>query len=121
MDVRIDREAGLAEGEEHYAGRRLRADSRQGSEPFSCLRVRQGPEKLQVKAPATRVNLAEDRLQSRRLRRREAAGPDRVLDVAYGCIEHRLPVRIALEEAREGAPGVGISGVLREQRQDQLA
>ena len=51
---------------------------------------------------------------------RQAAGPDRLLDLGHRRVAHFLPGREALAQRREGAVAVAVVGVLGEHRLDQL-
>ena len=67
------------------------------------------------------VHLGQHVLDAPRLRRRQAAGPDDVLELVGRRGEHRVPVGIARAERGEGAERVRVGRVLRQDREHQLA
>ena len=120
LDVRIDGQRGPSEGEQQHDRRRLRPHARQRAQPRLRLIHRQRLEEAELVAGGLLADLGEQCLDARRLRRRKPAGPDRVLDLGRGRVDHLVPAPEALEQAVEGVPGVVIRGVLGEQRQHQL-
>ena len=63
---------------------------------------------------------AQDRLDALRLDLRDAAGPDRLLDLLVGGVADGLPGGEAAAQAQEGDVAVAVVGRLREHGQDQL-
>ena len=62
----------------------------------------------------------EDLLDPHRLGRREAAGPDRLLDLLDRRVAHLVPALEALAQARVGDVAVAVVGVLGEDGEDEL-
>ena len=120
MHVRVDRHDRPLEGEEQHAGRGLGPDPRQPRQVRLRLGVGHVVELRQVGLARALAHRREDRLDARRLGVREPAERDRLLDRRDRRVAHLGPAREARLERREGAVGVHVGGVLREDRVDEL-
>ena len=116
-DVRVDRHVAQAEGEQQHAGGGLAPDARQRAEVGLRLGDRRVAHPVEVERVADR---AQDRLDARRLHLRDAAGPDRLLDLLERRVADRLPDGEALAQAQVGDVAVAVVRRLREDRQDEL-
>ncbi len=116
-DVRVDGHVALAVGEQQHAGRGLAADAGQRGQLGAALldaRVREVVDARRI------VELAQDRLDPERLDLRDAAGPDRQLDLGVRRVADLGPAAEALAQAEEGHVAVAVVGRLREDGEDQL-
>ncbi len=122
VDVRIDRHGRTPEVEEQDDRGRLSADPRQRGQPLARLRQRQLAKKREVPGATGRlVHLGQDVLDALRLGRCQAARAEHVLQLIGWRGQHFGPGRVTLSQRGEGAERIRVSGVLREDRQDQLA
>ena len=131
-DVGVDRNVAHPEREQEHAGGRLAPDA--GERGEVALRLgywlagqpveRQGV----VQGDAARRSVlwrglgdrGEDRLDPCRLDLRDAAWPDRLLDLVDRRVAHVLPRREALAQRQIGDVAVAVVGRLREDGEDQL-
>mmetsp|Transcript_16451 Transcript_16451/g.49322 ORF Transcript_16451/g.49322 Transcript_16451/m.49322 type:complete len:338 (+) Transcript_16451:235-1248(+) len=117
--VRVHREVGALEAEHEHTRDGLGADALEAAQLGLDGVVVERARVLHRELAALVAQRLQDALDPRRLRRRQPARPDRLLDVGGRRGQHGLPRREGRLEAAEGAVRVDISRVLRQDRADE--
>ena len=120
VDVGVHRQRRHPQREHQHAGGRLGPHAGQRAQPGLGLRQRHLLQERQVERAQAPPHLFQDRLDPRRLDAGQAAHLDRLLDLARVRAQQRLPGGEPQAQAGEGAAGVGVGGVLREDGEDEL-
>ena len=122
MMMTIHRQRLAAQGAEGCdGGAGLGTDARESLQPYPDPIDRPVAQEVQgQRAGAAAGQLAQDRLDARRLLFRPGAGGDRVLDFLNRRIAHRLPFGKPGAQRAIGMAGVGIAGAVRQQGRYQF-
>src|SRR4051794_30386933 len=120
-DMGVDGHVAHPEREQQHAGRRLAPDAGQRREQRAGLRDPHLGKVVERRlAVRGRRQLAQDLLDARGLRRRQAARADRRLDLVERSVAHGDPVREAVAQPQIRDVPVAVVRRLREDGQDEL-
>src|SRR6185312_13719044 len=120
--VRVDGHVAHPQREQQHAGGGLATDPRQRRQTTLSIGDGKLREPVQRELTSRRrvTDPAQDRLDPRGLDLRDAAGPDRLLNLIHRRVADRLPVGEAFAEPQVGDVAIAVVGRLRQHGQDQL-
>ena len=120
MHVRVHRKERPIEREEEHARRGLRPDAGKSHERLPESRIGHVRERTVIERHAALPDAAQHRTNADSLRRSESATTNRARERRKWRVGDLIPVSEAATQIRIRAVPVGVAGVLREHREDEL-